>query len=350
MLLRRTGRFASGARSPTWTGLAVAMAAVVLVAGCRTVRGAGDEFTPPGAPPPSIRPDDVARMVIDLRRIDRGVEFLASDALRGRATPSPGLERAAAWVAAALQRAGLEPVGQDGGYIQYWPGPPDSTGAASRAPNIAALLPAGDTVETREPVVLTAHVDHRGVGPPGEDDDSVFNGAAAAAGVVVLIEVARALTALPDRPARPILFLVFSGTELGRRGSSWYVEHPTVDVSRPAAVLNLAELGRGADPTVRVVGEGRAEIAALLTRVSGEKGLGIPVTAATGASTGNALDHVSFEGPGVLSVSLIGGPDDQTGTVNDESGGIDEDRLARIARLLFYAVLRIAEDDVQAST
>jgi len=41
------------------------------------------------------------------------VSFLASDALQGRATPSPGLDIAAEYIAAQFRRAGLEPVGDD---------------------------------------------------------------------------------------------------------------------------------------------------------------------------------------------------------------------------------------------
>src|SRR5438034_5688330 len=45
------------------------------------------------------------------------VSFLASDALQGRATPSPGLDIAAEYIAAQFRRAGLEPAGDDG-YFQ----------------------------------------------------------------------------------------------------------------------------------------------------------------------------------------------------------------------------------------
>src|SRR5664279_567718 len=45
------------------------------------------------------------------------VSFLASDALQGRATPSPGLDLAAEYIAAQFRRAGLEPAGDDG-YFQ----------------------------------------------------------------------------------------------------------------------------------------------------------------------------------------------------------------------------------------
>src|SRR5215471_4768734 len=45
------------------------------------------------------------------------VAFLASDALQGRATPSPGLDAAAEYIASQMRKAGLEPVGDDG-YFQ----------------------------------------------------------------------------------------------------------------------------------------------------------------------------------------------------------------------------------------
>src|SRR5579885_3420684 len=45
------------------------------------------------------------------------LSFLSSDLLEGRATPSPGLDIAAAYIAAQFRRAGLEPAGDDG-YFQ----------------------------------------------------------------------------------------------------------------------------------------------------------------------------------------------------------------------------------------
>lgn len=46
------------------------------------------------------------------------VAFLASPALGGRDTPSPGLDVAAGFIAAQFRRAGLEPAGADGSYFQ----------------------------------------------------------------------------------------------------------------------------------------------------------------------------------------------------------------------------------------
>jgi hypothetical protein len=59
----------------------------------------------------SIRPQDFYARI----------GFLASDALGGRDTPSPGLEAAAAYIASEFHRAGLTPAGDPGSYIQRWP-------------------------------------------------------------------------------------------------------------------------------------------------------------------------------------------------------------------------------------
>src|SRR5260370_18265312 len=65
------------------------------------------------------QPGPAKQIAAQLRANDlkADVSFLASDALQGRATPSPGLDIAAEYIAAQFRRAGLEPVGDDG-YFQ----------------------------------------------------------------------------------------------------------------------------------------------------------------------------------------------------------------------------------------
>jgi hypothetical protein len=57
---------------------------------------------------------------IAAERLAWDLALLASDDLRGRNTPSPGFDAAAAYIAARLARAGLEPLGDAGGYFQYY--------------------------------------------------------------------------------------------------------------------------------------------------------------------------------------------------------------------------------------
>ncbi|MCX6631778.1 MAG: M20/M25/M40 family metallo-hydrolase [Candidatus Solibacter sp.] len=73
------------------------------------------------------------------------ISFLASDALQGRATPSPGLDMAAEYIAAQFRRAGLEPVGDDG-YFQ-------NAGYQTVKPNPEGLAFTLDTAKAGEGTV-----------------------------------------------------------------------------------------------------------------------------------------------------------------------------------------------------
>lgn len=59
-----------------------------------------------------------AASTITAQDIMRRVGVLAADSMQGRATPSPGLEQAAVYVASEFKRAGLTPGAIDGGYFQ----------------------------------------------------------------------------------------------------------------------------------------------------------------------------------------------------------------------------------------
>jgi hypothetical protein len=105
--------------------------------------------------------------------------------------------------------------------------------------NIAAILPGADPKLKNEYVVLSAHLDHLGVGRP-IDGDSIYNGAMDnAAGTASLIEIAKALSASTDKPKRSVLFLSWTGEEEGMLGSQYFVAHPTVPLSSIVAAINM---------------------------------------------------------------------------------------------------------------
>ncbi|NNK62314.1 MAG: M28 family peptidase, partial [Gemmatimonadetes bacterium] len=97
--------------------------------------------------------------------------------------------------------------------------------------NVVGLLPGSDPDRADEVVVVGAHYDHLGWGGDGSlapDAIDIHNGADDnASGTAALIAVAEALADGPA-PARPVLFLGFSGEEKGLLGSAHYVSDPTV--------------------------------------------------------------------------------------------------------------------------
>jgi hypothetical protein len=97
-----------------------------------------------------------------------------------------------------------------------------------KSENIVGVLPGSDPQLKREYVVLSAHLDHLGIGEPVKGD-RIYNGAMDdASGDASLIEIARAMKNSAAKPKRSILFLSVTGEEKGELGSQYFAAHPTV--------------------------------------------------------------------------------------------------------------------------
>ncbi|HLX83699.1 MAG TPA: M28 family peptidase [Terriglobales bacterium] len=101
----------------------------------------------------------------------------------------------------------------------------------------------------QETVLLSAHLDHLGIGRP-VNGDSIYNGADDdASGVTAVLELARVLGAAPS-PRRTVIFALFGSEETGVLGSTYFREHPPVPLSDFVANLEFEMIGR-ADPKVK---------------------------------------------------------------------------------------------------
>lgn len=155
------------------------------------------------------------------------VEVLAADSFLGRHSTSPMAEQAAHYIANEFSKAGCAPGAPSGSFFIpfdiYWDGENKST------KNVVALLP-GKT-KPAEWIIFSAHYDHVGTkstnisgffmadrGKP-EKEDSIYNGANDnASGTSALILLARYF-AQQNNNDRTIVFMAFSGEELGLLGS-----------------------------------------------------------------------------------------------------------------------------------
>ena len=179
----------------------VAFAACLVAAGCARP---GDHPGPGEVAGPDDALGEAAATITAGDMLDR-IAFLSRDEMGGRATPSPGLERAAEYLAGEFGRLGLEPGGDGGTFVQRYPLAPAAgeTDPDSLAPNVVAILRGNDPVLSGTYVVFSAHMDHLGVGPPDATGDSIYNGADDdASGTAALVEVAEEFAAVPDRPGR----------------------------------------------------------------------------------------------------------------------------------------------------
>ena len=195
----------------------------------------------PGVGPrPAPAPDSAA--------IRTDVQYLASPALRGRLTGTPGNDSAAAYIARRYAQLGLVPVSP--GYLQHFTARPPSHEAPPESlptQNVVALLRGRDPALRNEYIVIGAHFDHLGTSTTGALDpdarDAVRLGADDnASGTAAVLELARILARSPLR--RSILFVNFSGEEQGTLGSLYFVDHMPVPIDSVDAMLNFDMVGR----------------------------------------------------------------------------------------------------------
>jgi Zn-dependent M28 family amino/carboxypeptidase len=104
--------------------------------------------------------------------------------------------------------------------------------------NVLGWLQGTDPALSGEPLVITAHLDHLGIGAAVKGD-AIYNGALDnALGTAVMLAVAEALASGP-RPARPVLFASVTAEEKGLLGAYHLARHPPARVRRYAANLNI---------------------------------------------------------------------------------------------------------------
>lgn len=109
---------------------------------------------------------------------------------------------------------------------------------ALTSPNIVAMLPGSDPVLRREYVVISAHLDHVGIGAPIAGD-RIYNGAMDdASGVAAVLDIAGRLKAA-RRPKRSVLILIVTAEEKGLLGSGYFAKRPTVPKQAIVADLNF---------------------------------------------------------------------------------------------------------------
>ncbi|MEQ8524061.1 M28 family peptidase [Gracilimonas sp.] len=194
------------------------------------------------------------------------ITFLASEEMRGREAGTAEEAAAANYIADLFRSYGLDPAGEDGTYFQEFTintavlnnphaSASDTSGEKRLSKNVAALLQG--TGNSDEVIIVGAHYDHLGMGAFGSLSSSseprIHNGADDnASGTAGVLELAEYFAA--NRPETDILFLAFSGEEMGLLGSQYYVENPTVELGNVLAMINMDMVGRMSNGRLMIFG------------------------------------------------------------------------------------------------
>src|SRR6185295_3599590 len=92
-----------------------------------------------------------------------------------------------------------------------------------------------------------------------------------ASGTSVLIELARVMSANRSKFKRSIVFIAFSGEELGLLGSGAYTKNPAVPLATTVAMLNMDMIGRLRSGSLFVGGVGTSPVwKPLLEKLNGK--------------------------------------------------------------------------------
>jgi Zn-dependent M28 family amino/carboxypeptidase len=176
--------------------------------------------------------------------------------------------------------------------------------------NVVGLLPGSDPALRQEPVIFTAHYDHKGIGP-AVNGDSIYNGAEDnASGVAAMLVAAEALSRSRQRARRPMLFIATTAEESGLLGSEAYAARPLFPLARSAAVLNLDVTNiRGATRDIGALGGDRSSLGRLFADAARAENL-VP-TGDPDPTRGSFFrsDHFPFVRAGVPALSLEPGSD-----------------------------------------
>ena len=176
--------------------------------------------------------------------------MLAHDGMEGRSAFSPAALRAAEFIASEFDSIGLDEVSGNDGYLQHFKarrrgrgrrggGQTDTEQTEYGLSNVVGMI-AGN--RTDEYVVFSAHYDHIGIRPGG--DDVIANGANDnASGTTAVIELARYFNS-QSKPERTLLFVAFTAEESGGLGSRYFSEQ--LDPDNIVAMFNIEMIGKPA--------------------------------------------------------------------------------------------------------
>src|SRR5581483_637887 len=206
--------------------------------------------------------------------------------------------------------------------------------------NVVAIIRGSDPKLKDENIVIGAHYDHLGLGHYGTMDPNaegqIHNGADDnASGVAVMLSVARRFAA-GKAPPRTLVFVAFTGEELGLYGSRYFVEHPPFPLAAAKAMINLDMVGRMEDNKLMVnTADTAKEFRTMIGRAAGGLDIGMK-------ATGGGSDHVSFYNKGVPAVHFYTGMHSDYHRPTDDWEKLNIPGMSKVSDVVFTLAAELA--------
>lgn len=209
--------------------------------------------------------------------------------------------------------------------------------------NIVGLVEGTDPELKKEYIVIGAHMDHLGWGYQG---GSMYSGKLPAihygaddnaSGTAGLLELAQYYAANPT--SRSLVFIAFSGEEIGLIGSTHYARNPIFPLEQTVAMLNMDMIGRLRNEQLAVIGVGSSPVwRPLLTELNREAGFKLELS----ESGFGGSDHVPFFTRKIPVLFFFTGMHPEYHTPNDKPELINAAGQARVVRFVANVIERIA--------
>jgi hypothetical protein len=229
------------------------------------------------------------------------------------------------------------------------------------APNVAGLLPGSDEKLKGEYVIMSAHLDHLGIGRP-VNGDAIYNGAMDdASGVASILEIARILKESNVKPRRSLIFLAVTGEEKGELGSRYFAARPTVPASQIVADINLDMfMPLHALKVIEVQGLGESTLGATIREAAAASGVTVQADKEPEQNRFIRSDQYSFIRNGVPALAFkfgyeFGTPEEKIHKdwlrdryhkpSDDLNQPVDKEAAAQFDRIIVSLLTRVADAD-----
>jgi aminopeptidase YwaD len=210
--------------------------------------------------------------------------------------------------------------------------------------NVVGMLEGSDPALKNEYVIIGAHLDHLGMGGPGSLDRSnkpaIHHGADDnASGSAGVMSLAHWFGSRAEKPKRSLIFMCFSGEELGLFGSDFYAKHAIIPIEKTAAMINMDMIGRLRENKLIVIGSGTAkEWDGLLTEANRSAGFQL----ARSEDGFGASDQQSFYSKNVPVLFFFTGSHSDYHTSTDTADKINAEGEVKVLAMVAYCMETIA--------
>ncbi len=282
--------------------------------------------------------------------------LLSSDILEGRKTGGKRQKMAVNYFTAYYKHLDLLAPGMYPDYTQNIP--QEYFEGKSKGPSKNVLAYIEGTEFPNEIIVISAHYDHLGM-----KGDEVYNGADDnASGSSAVMELAEAFQMAKKQgngPKRSILFIHFTGEEIGLYGSKFYMEHPAFPLDSTIVDLNIDMVGRVDEKHkdnkeyIYLIGSDR--LSQDLHKISQEANktytqLKLDYTYDHEEDPNNYYkrsDHYNFAKNNIPVIFYFNGSHSDYHRITDTADKIDFELLALRTRLVFYTAWEIANRELR---